>query len=299
MVRALSPSRYDAVIKNLNGKLMLPLTYLTARARGVPFVLWTGMWYHPTTPFHRLSRPLVNAIYRGADSIVVYGEHVRRFVLESPGVEAAKIFEAGQAVDAERFEGVQPTRDGDVPEILYVGQFEERKGLNYLLDAAASVSDVPLRVRLVGSGSQEAEIRARSALVGNVEVVGHVSQDDLPAELARSRCLVLPSITTALDREPWGLVINEAMHAGLPVITTDGVGAAAGGLVRDGANGFIVPERDTAALANAMRRLAADADLAEQLGEQARTDVGAFTHVRMAEAFVAAVDYAVSRRRGR
>ena len=64
---------------------------------------------------------------------------------------------------------------------------------------------------------------------------------------------MLPSITTALDKEPWGLVVNEAMHAGLPVVATDAVGAAAGGLVRDGENGFVVPERDADALAAAVR----------------------------------------------
>src|SRR5438309_2184972 len=66
IVGRLSPKRYDAVIKSLNGKLMLPLVYGTAKTRGLPFVLWTGMWYHPTTRVHQLSLPLTESIYRGA-----------------------------------------------------------------------------------------------------------------------------------------------------------------------------------------------------------------------------------------
>ena len=58
------------------------------------------------------------------------------------------------------------------------------------------------------------------------DVVGYLPQQRLPETLAGARCLVLPSVTTALDREPWGLVVNEAMHAGVPVIATDAVGAA-------------------------------------------------------------------------
>jgi glycosyltransferase involved in cell wall biosynthesis len=295
VVFTLSRNRYDAVIKSLNGKLMLPLTIGAARARGVRFVLWTGMWTHPTTPIHRVSHPVTEAVYRRSDAIVAYGEHVRRFLLQVEGVTADKVFVAGQAVDHSRFATVRPSHDGDFPQILYIGQFEERKGLHYLLDAAASLSDVPLRVRLVGNGSQEPQVRARAAALGNVEVVGYVPQDDLPAQLARSRCVVLPSITTALDKEPWGLVLNEAMHAGLPVVATDAVGAAAGGLVRDGRNGYVVPERDARALAAALSRLATDADLAARLGEQARIDASAFTHARMADAFEAAVEYAVAR----
>jgi len=293
---ALRSQRYDAVIKSLNGRLMLPLTYGAARASGVPFVLWTGMWMHPATVVHRLSRPLTEAVYRGADAIVVYGEHVRRFVAATPRVAPEKLFVAGQAVDADRFRGVQPRVDGSAPEILYVGQFEERKGLRYLLDAASRLGGAQARLRLIGNGSEEHALRASAARLDNVEVVGHVAQADLPAQLARSRCLVLPSVSTKLDREPWGLVINEAMHAGLPVVATDTVGAAAGGLVRDGENGFIVPERDPEALAGALRRLAADQQLARRLGERARVDAAAFTHARMADAFSDAIEYAAARK---
>ena len=48
--------RYDAVIKSLNGRVMLPLTCGVSRIRDLPFVLWTGMWYHPQSRFHRVSR---------------------------------------------------------------------------------------------------------------------------------------------------------------------------------------------------------------------------------------------------
>jgi glycosyltransferase involved in cell wall biosynthesis len=254
------------------------------------------MWAHPDTPAHRMSLPLTEAIYRGADAIVAYGEHARRFVLETSGVAPEKVFVAGQAVDAARFRDVRPAPSVNVAEALYIGQFVECKGLPYLFDAVASLPDVPLRLRLVGNGSEESEVRARVAKLGNAEVVGYLSQEELPAQLGRSRCLVLPSITTPLDKETWGLVVNEAMHAGLPVIATDAVGAAAGGLVQDGVNGFVVPERDAGALAEALRRLATDSQLAARLGAQARIDAAAFTHARMADAFMQAVEYAITAR---
>ena len=64
IVRALSRRRYDAVVKCLNGRLMLPLTFLTCRLRGLPIVVWTGMWYHPQTRVHRLTRPLIRGTAR-------------------------------------------------------------------------------------------------------------------------------------------------------------------------------------------------------------------------------------------
>ena len=81
--------------------------------------------------------------------------------------------------------------------------------------------------------------------------------------------LVVPSIPTRTFREPWGLVVNEAMNRGLAVIATDAVGAAAGGLVRDGDNGLIVPAGDSAALAEAIARLAGDPQLRARMGAPA------------------------------
>ncbi len=290
----LRPDRYDAVIKNLNGRLMLPSLYGAARLRRVPFVLWTGMWFHPQTPFHRLSRPITEALYRDVPAIVVYGEHVKRVLLEVPGVDSEKIFVAGQAVDASRFETLQPARNGR-PIVLFVGQFEERKGIDDLLAAFDRVADPDAELRLIGNGSLEQQIRERVNGHSQVTIVGHVPQDGLPAELERATCLVLPSVTTRETNEPWGLVVNEAMHAGLPVIATDAVGAAAGGLVRDGHNGYVVPERNPGRLGDAMRRLLADPESAARMGRQARADAAEFNYDRMANAFEGAVEYAAQR----
>jgi glycosyltransferase involved in cell wall biosynthesis len=293
LARELSGRRYDAVVKSLNGRLMLPLVYFTSKTRAVPFVLWTGMWYHPQTAFHRASRPLTERLYRTADAIVAYGDHVKRFVVDSGGIDPRKVYVAGQAVEPERFRSIRSSPEGST-DVLFVGQFEDRKGVLPLLDAFAAVSDVSAKLRLVGNGSLEAEVSRRAARDRRVELVGYVPQSALPAELARARCLVLPSVTTKLDREPWGLVVNEAMHAGVPVVATDAVGAAAGGLVRDGRNGFVVPERDVSALTSAMRRLIEDPALARRMGDRGRVDVERFSHRAMADAFEAAVEHAVT-----
>jgi glycosyltransferase involved in cell wall biosynthesis len=289
----LNRGRYDAVIKSLNGKLMLPLVFGTSRVRRLPFVLWTGMWHHPTTRVHQATRPLTESVYHGAEAIVAYGEHVKRFLVDGANVAPEKVFVAGQAVEPERFTAVEPTREGPA-EVLFIGQFEKRKGLTDLLEAFAAVDDPTVRLRLIGNGTLGSEIALRAAHDPRLEVVGYQTQDELPSALSRARCLVLPSITTALDREPWGLVINEAMHAGIPVIATDAVGAAAGGLVQHERNGLVVPERDVPALAQALHRLVSDTALAKVMGDRARQDVARFDHSAMADAFEAAVEHAIA-----
>jgi glycosyltransferase involved in cell wall biosynthesis len=238
-------------------------------------------------------------MYRGAEAIVVSGEHVRRFVLETPGVEAEKIFVCRLAVDPTPFAAVTPRRGDDAAEILYVGQFEERKGLPYLLDAFDSLQGTGARLRMIGGGGQSDWVATRVNGREDIELVGYRSREELPGDFARARCLVLPSITTREDREPWGLVVNEALHAGVPVVVTDTVGAAAGGLVRDQHNGFIVPERDSKSLAVALGKLVADRDLAARMGQAGRQDAADFNYDRMADAFLHAADYAIEAKRVR
>jgi glycosyltransferase involved in cell wall biosynthesis len=102
---------------------------------------------------------------------------------------------------------------------------------------------------------------------------------------AAADVLVVPSIPTHTFREPWGLVVNEAMNRGLPVIASDAVGAAAGGLVRDGDNGVVVPAGDPVALAAALRRLAGDPSLRTRMGAAGRIEVSAYTYDAWARGF--------------
>jgi glycosyltransferase involved in cell wall biosynthesis len=118
-----------------------------------------------------------------------------------------------------------------------------------------------------------------------VHQLGPLSPDQLRDAYAASDVLVVPSVATATFREPWGLVVNEAMNAGLTVVASDAVGAAAGGLVRDGHNGLIVPAGDSGALARALGRLSSDVALRERMGRNGAHDVLAYSHRAWAGGF--------------
>ena len=122
---------------------------------------------------------------------------------------------------------------------------------------------------LAGQG----RVRARRGVV----LLGALDARELRGLYAAADTVVLPSIPTATFTEPWGFVVNEAMHQGTPPIASDAVGAVAGGLVRDGRNGLVVPAGDVAALAARLRALAGNPQLREQLGAAARRDVAPYT----------------------
>jgi glycosyltransferase involved in cell wall biosynthesis len=293
--RTVARGRYDVMVKCLSGKLMTPLAYWSARRWSLPIVLWSGMWDHPATVTHRATRPLVRALHRQADAIVAYGSHVKWYLVRESGVDARKIFVSGQAVDATRF---APGGVDRVPSqtILYVGQFEDRKGLRTLVAAFRSLCHRGAHLRFVGSGSLAGWLLEQSQADVRIEVGGYCSQEELADEYRRALCVVLPSERTVAGREPWGLVVNEAMHSGRAVVVTHSVGAAAAGLVVDGRNGFVVPERDPGGLGGALRQLLECPRLALTFGAQGQRDVERFTYCRMADAFDAACAFALHSR---
>jgi glycosyltransferase involved in cell wall biosynthesis len=290
--------RPRVIVKCINDRFALPVTYLVARLRRVPFVLWTGVWMRVQTPAHRLFFPFTRHLYRHADAVVVYGEHVKRYLV-GEGVAPERIFVAPHAVDNEAYRrpvgpeeraalrrtlAVEPSHKV----VLFLGRLEEGKGLPYLVDAFAACADPDAVLVLAGTGAQADALRAqarRLGIEGRVRFPGYVPPDEAVRYYAVSWVFVLPSVTTPTFKEPWGLVVNEAFNQALPVIATDAVGAAAGGLVEDGVTGLVVPERDAAALADALRRVLGDPALRDRLGARAREVVAGWDNERMVRGF--------------
>jgi glycosyltransferase involved in cell wall biosynthesis len=196
---------------------------------------------------------------------------------------------APQSVD-NRFWGspdARPPADPPWPaqagvKFLFAGRPAREKGLGVLREAwiSSGLRAPTAALVLVGVGSTPPWVPAGGAV--SLDPVSPTALRDL---YAGADVLVLPSIRTRSFREPWGLVVNEAMNQRLAVIATDAVGAAAGGLVRDGRNGLVVPAGDSDALAGALRRLAHDRALCARMGAAGRADVQSYTHDAWAAGF--------------
>jgi glycosyltransferase involved in cell wall biosynthesis len=291
--------RYDAVIAPFAGGALLPSAYAGARRYRRPFILWASVWAQPRSLTHALALPLTGHIYRHADAVVAYGEHVRRFVASIRGHDE-DVFIAQQSVEAELFgRPVSALEIGkfrkrhavpDGPLVLYVGRLVPEKGVSVLLDAFAAVASGTTLV-LIGDGP----LAARAAATPHARVLGALPRPELPVAYAAATASVLASIPTARFREPWGLVCNEAMHQGTPVVASNAVGAVAGSLVRDGRTGLVVPAGDAPALAAAINKLLADESTRLRLGAAAKTAVAAYNYDAMAEGFDRALVAVASR----
>lgn len=212
------------------------------------------------------------------DRVLVVSEHWRGLLREQYGVEATVVT---NGVDAERFRrpvgfdgSVLRKRVGADGRFLFltVGGIEPRKGSIDLVEALANVRavvDTPPVLAVVGGHSFQdyAEYRdrffERAAALGvdvgrDVVLLGTVPDEELPGWYHAADAFVFPSV-----KEGWGLVVLEALAAGLPVITTDI--AVFREYLTDGEGALMVPAGDASALAEAMRRVASDADLRSRL----------------------------------
>lgn len=137
--------------------------------------------------------------------------------------------------------------------VLSIGQFIPRKGFDVLLQAAQGLPE-NVGVYIVGSEPTQEYISLREELkLTNVHFMGFQNKQQLAKYYTASDLFVLPT-----REDIWGLVINEAMAFGLPVVTTDRC-VAGMELIREGVNGYIVPVDDAGALRDAIvRTLAGD-----------------------------------------
>jgi glycosyltransferase involved in cell wall biosynthesis len=300
-----SSGRYRAVVCPTGGRLAPLATWAGARRGRLPLILWASLWAHPRSAAHALTYLPLLRLYRSADAVVTYGPHVSAYV-SARG--ARNVHVAPQSVDNDfwRAPTSEPPADPRWPadvetRFLFVGRDIAGKGLPLLLAAwrtaglrtpaaalllagGPSAGDDPNAGAGPDAGDRPSAAAASPPAPGeagpdaSIVRLGRLAPEQLRAVYAACDVLVIPSLPTRTFREPWGLVVNEAMNQGLAVIASDAVGAAAGGLVRDGANGLIVPAGDARALAAALAALAADAPLRARMGSAGAEDVRAYDH---------------------
>jgi glycosyltransferase involved in cell wall biosynthesis len=299
----------DVILSSVDGRFSLPVAYLAARMKRVPFLLWTGVWCRIDTPFHRLVFPLVRFVYNHADGVIVYGEHVKRYLI-AEGVSPERIFVAAQSVDNSFYSRVVRESEketlraklaisADQKVVLYLGRLEKVKGVQYLIEAFAANKQEEAILVIAGEGSERPvlqEMVRNRQIQHRVRFAGYTPVENTVPYYAIASVLALPSVKVPQGKETWGLVINEAFNQGVPVIATEAVGAVAGGLVRDGVNGMVVAERNVGALAEAIERILDDSDLRERMGLEARRSIEGWDHVSSAEDFCRAILGVLQRR---
>jgi glycosyltransferase involved in cell wall biosynthesis len=290
---ALSRFAPDAVVAAGGGIWSSPanIAVLAARARhNWAFVPWWGSFRRDSqTVPRRLAEPWVKAFIRASDAWLAYGsrssDELVRLGADATRIVVAPLVAMPPPGGAPRRE--TPPRNG--MRFLFVGRLIERKGIDVLLDAFRAVEGGELWV--VGDGPLAALVESAAAADERVRFFRHLEAGSLDDVYRKADVLVLPALY-----DVWGLVVNEAQEYGLPVITTDQVGAAAD-LIDPGVTGLIVPAGSVDAFAGAMRELGGwTREQRQRCGERTRAKFEQRSADRAAEAMFEGCSLAVEHR---
>jgi glycosyltransferase involved in cell wall biosynthesis len=257
--------RYDAVIVGYPGHFDLPAARRAARGARLIFNPLVSLHetlvedrrrFAPGAPAARMLARLDRLALSRADVVVADTEQNARHLWELGRLSHRPSVCFVGAEERLFRPGWQRSDDFHV---LFVGKLIPLHGLETILAAARLTPEI--RFRIVGSGQLEALLRERPA---NVEWTDWVEYEQLPQELHRAGCALGVFGTSAKAGRVIPNKAFQALACGTPLVTADT--AAARELLRDGRDALLVPPGDPAALAAAVRRLAANEELARELG---------------------------------
>jgi glycosyltransferase involved in cell wall biosynthesis len=265
----------------------------------VPHLIYSGGWPGQEGDIGRLQLMLRRWLVRKAAAYVAYGTAAAHYLI-SIGAEPNRVFCAWNTVDLEGISSAAQAAAARRPEIspkyclagknlLYVGSLVERKGVRELVSAAlaAECDSEDWALHLVGGGPLTDELKARVRAAGreaNFRFHGLRPEADVAELLGVVDGFILPT-----KREAWGLVINEAMACGVPVVASPCAGATRD-LIEPGITGYVVEPHDIAGLAAMISQLVSDDPASKRVGQAGAEAVRAKASLgKAAEGFVSAV----------
>jgi 1,2-diacylglycerol 3-alpha-glucosyltransferase len=275
-----------------------------ARTRRIPLLLWI----ESTAADQRRNRPLVEKLKRQfiemCRGFVVPGTastvYLRQF-----GIEEERIFRAPNAVDNGLFAAGATRARQDANAVrrrlglpgryfLNVGRMVRAKGVFELLSAYAKLNPglrASVGLVFVGDGAAKSELVERAAQIdpGNIRFAGFVQKEQLADYYALADSLVFPT-----HSDTWGLVVNEAMASGLPIIATEVAGCVAD-LVQHEWNGMVIPPFNVAELRAAMAQIASS-DCRSQMAERSGQRIQAYSPAAWSAGMAKAVTAVCGRR---
>ena len=239
----------------------------------------TAFWVEATNEAWIRRRGWKEAIKRftfaRTDGFLTTGESGRQY-LRRYRVDQRAVYRTPNSIDVPRIAGAVQASGADREmtrkqlglrgvTFVYSGRLWWGKGLDYLLDAlkalqASAEADVSLLLIGIGDDMTRLQQRCLDEAIQNVVLVGFRQATDLPRLYAAVDVFVFPTLG-----DTYGLVLDEALASGLPVISTT-VPGEINDRLREGVNGFQVPPRDAVALTDRMRRLAKEAGLRRRMG---------------------------------
>ncbi|HML05514.1 MAG TPA: glycosyltransferase family 4 protein [Methanobacterium sp.] len=274
--------------------------FTISKFRRKKFIIWSEDWsWKIKSRKRKLIKPFVRFIIKNSDAILVPGTKQKECTIYL-GSKREKIFIMPNASNFSSEENFSIDIKNKLmiknkKIILFVGRLVKQKGVDYLLKAFSrlKMEQDDIALVIIGTGEYEDELKEMVKdlkIEGDVYFLGQIDNRLLTYYYTNSEVCIVPSITDGMV-DAWAFVVNEAMYCGKPVIATDAVGSAFD-MIKNGKNGFIVPEKNSDALYDSMKIILSDEKLRKEMGMESKKIIEkGFKYENMIEGFSKAVEY--------
>lgn len=247
--------------------------------KGVRIGIIAGDTENINSKYNAKAKWFKKIIYRRLDTFCSYGDETEKYLL-SIGIPENRIFKTYWAVDNDFYRNpeligpamkIRANFDGERCIFLTVGQLIQRKGIRQLIEAWNALPRSFLTkatLIVVGTGPEKQMLQELSQgnPCRNVIFAGHLPPNKIALYYKAADVFVFPTL-----EDIWGLVVNEAMAAGLPILCSHYAGCACE-LIKDGINGFLFDPLRPISISNTIERIMADKIIMKKMG-QASTNI--------------------------
>ncbi|MEJ2045158.1 MAG: glycosyltransferase [Reinekea sp.] len=211
-------------------------------------------------------------LFRQCDRFLCVSQFIYEKALQA-GFPREKLTQHYIGVDTELFSARKHTAEpSEQFKILHVARLTEKKGAKFLLEAIKLIDDPRVKLTIAGDGELNSTLKRQAADLGilnQIDFLGFVPYSEIQTLMQTHQVLCVPSVTAVDgDAEGLGMVFLEAAASGLPIVSTRHGGIPEA--VIDGETGYLVRERDSKALANALRLLICHPETSIELSRKAR-----------------------------
>lgn len=291
--------RHDVYIMGEDQRIYVSkmMTFIVAKLFSKPIVLWTGLtednyyeWYKILVDKY-LFAPITRLYFRYTDSFVAYSNKTKEYLIKN-GINPEKIFVGTQGLDVKQVFGSDETDSKLVDRGIYKGKkiilcvsyFDKRKGIDCLIKAYKLLNCADTVLIILGSGIEESKLKFLASGRNDVVFPGYLEGKEKAYFYSIADVFVLPTYN-----DSWGLVVNEAMMFGLPIITTTKAGCSSE-LING--NGFTVKAGNINELSDAIKYIIDNDTERQKMRMRSKEIISGYTIESACNAFINAIDYA-------
>lgn len=298
--------KYDVVISDDLYFFETYFAFFISKLRRKKHIVWVETFEWPRAPRSKIIQPFVKLVARHSNAVIAVGKKSKEYLLKlgaqeknifiSPDTSICEVYDL-EKYKKEFYKKYPKIKNKQI--VLYLSRIVRYKGLDILIKSFLKLEEeIENIVLVIATSNLEMNNFTKDILEfitksKNIYLITDVNPQNKGFYYSIADIFVLPSTFRDYDADCWGVVLNEAMSLGKPVISTDATGGAHD-LIIQGKNGYMIKQKDIDELSSALKKILSNKRFKESMGKESKEIIEKnFTYEKMAQGCVDAIIYSL------